>query len=282
MNKVIIIDWGMVLHIACYASVNNKAVPPTYTACIMILSYLRKIGVDDSDTIIIAVDGRNSWRKDYEKTYKANRPEQREKSGLNWADLYEQFNELLIQLDKATDFHIIQLDRTEADDIMAVGCRFFKDKEVVLATFDSDLEQMWELPNVKIFSPKIKYKSAKGAYKIKPEKFNAQTLIAKKINKEASDNLTNPILNEEDYENRMLCVNLLELPSFIEAPIVEQFKNLPIKGQDLQWMPFQTSIVPKLEIIYTDKSKIINYEDVVKYNEKKLLRKKKAKKRGKR
>ncbi len=281
MNKVILIDWGMAIHIAGYASINNKAVPPTYTVCAMLISYLRKIGVDESDTVIIAVDGRNSWRKDYEKTYKANRPEQREKSGLDWNILYAEFNELLLQLDKATDFHIINLDRMEADDIMAVGARYFKDKEVVLATFDSDLEQMWDYPNVKIFSPKIKYKSTKGAYKIKPENFNADILIAKKINKEVADNLTNPILNEEDYENRMLCVNLLELPSFVEEPILEQLKNLPIKGQDLQWLPFQRNMRPKFENVYIDKSKIINYEDVVKYNEKKLLRKKKAKKRSK-
>ena len=64
----------------------------------------RKIGVDENDTIIICVDGRNSWRKDYEKTYKANRNEQRAKSGLDWDTLFKQFNELLLQLDKATDF----------------------------------------------------------------------------------------------------------------------------------------------------------------------------------
>ncbi len=281
MNKVIIIDYGMVLHIAGYASVNNKAVPPTYTACIMMLSYLRKIGVDESDTVIIAVDARNSWRKDYEKTYKANRSDQRKQSGLDWDNLFKQFNELLIQLDKATDFHIIEVERAEADDIMAVGARYFKDKEVILATFDSDLEQMWNYENVKIFTPKIKYKSTKGAYKIRPENFNANILIAKKIDKEVADNLTNPILNEEDYENRMLCVNLLTLPKFVEEPILEQLKNLPIKGQDLQWLPFQTSIRPKFETIYTDHNKVIKYADCVKYNEKKLLRKKKAKKRSK-
>ncbi|KKM81121.1 hypothetical protein LCGC14_1332910 [marine sediment metagenome] len=151
MSKVLILDWGMIIHIAGYASVHNKSVPPTYTVCVMMLSYLRKIGVNENDTIIIAVDARNSWRKDYEKTYKGNRTEQREKSGLDWSTLYEQFNQLLVQLDKATDFHIIKVDRLEADDIMAVGCRYYKDKEVILITFDSDLEQMWSLSNVKYF-----------------------------------------------------------------------------------------------------------------------------------
>lgn len=281
MNKIVIIDYGMVLHIACYASVNNKAVPPTYTACIMMLSYLRKIGIDEDDTIIIAVDARNSWRKDYEKEYKGNRSEQRAKSGLDWDNLFKQFNELLLQLDKATDFHIITVDRMESDDIMAVGCRYFKDKEVILCTFDSDLEMCWAFPNVKIYSPKIKYKSTKGAYKIKPENFNIDLLIAKKINKEVADNLTNEILNEEDYENRMLCVNLLTLPKFVEEPILKRLKNLPIKGRDLQWLPFQNSIRPKFETLYTDHSKVIKYSDCVKYQEKKALRKKKKKsKRG--
>ena len=277
MNKVVLIDYGMVLHIAGYASVNNKAVPPTYTACIMMLSYLRKIGVDESDTVIIAVDGRNSWRKDYEKEYKGNRNDQRTKSGLDWDNLYKQFNELLENIEKATDFHIIEIERMEADDIMAVGAKYFTNKEVIIISFDSDLEQCWDYPNVKIFSPKIKYKGTKGAYKIRPEKFNVDLLIAKKINKETADNLVNEILSEEDYENRMLCVNLLTLPKFVEEPILERLKNLPIKGQDLQHIFFQTSIRPKFEVLYTDHSKIIKYADCVKYQEKKELRKKKKK-----
>ncbi len=274
MNKVIILDWGMILHIACYASVNNKAVPATYTACVMLLSYLRKIGVNESDTIIIAVDARNCWRKDYEKTYKGNRSEQREKSGLNWDELFKDFDNLLIQLDKATDFHIIKVDRTEADDVMAIGCRYFSNKEVVLCTFDSDLEQCWHYENVKIFSPKVKYKSTKGAYKVKPDNFNAQLLIAKKINKEVSDNLINPILNEEDYENRLLCVNLLTLPKFVEQPIIEILEGLPLKGQDYQWLPFQNSIRPQFESLYANKSKVLTYEACKIQSEKKKAKKK--------
>ena len=105
-------------------------------------------------------------------------------------------------LEITTNWHFIAISHLEADDIMAVASRYYGETNtpVVLVTSDSDMEQCWDYENVKIFSPKSK------KWKVKPPKFNSNLFLAKKVEKERSDNLISPILTEEDYNNRMLCV----------------------------------------------------------------------------
>jgi len=163
----------------------------------------------------------------------------------------------------------------EADDIASVACRYFKDKEIILVSYDSDWEMLWHYDNVKIFSILKKYKGIKGSYKVKPDNFNAFKLLSKKIEKETTDNLVNPILNEEDYENRKVIVNLLELPEFIESQIVEEFEKLKDKDDNLDLIPYK-SLREKLGNLYNDKAKIINYKSCVERELKKKLKKKKV------
>jgi hypothetical protein len=161
----------------------------------------------------------------------------------------------------------------EADDIMAVASRYYKNQEVILCTYDSDLMQMLSYPNVKMFSPKSK------RYKILPPKFEVYNFIAKKIKKEVADNLVNPILNEQDYDNRMTCVNLLELPKWVEQAVINELKNLPEKEEHPELIPFN-SLRNRFGSIYNPGKDLVTYEKCVKYEERKKKRKvKKTKKK---
>lgn len=273
MSKVVIIDWGIFLHRSAYASVNNPNIPATYTCLNMILSCLKKIGLNPDDKVIIAVDGRNSWRKDYDTNYKGDRKEKRDKSGIDWTKEFANFDWLLKKIDEATDWNIVKEDRLEADDIMAVGSRFFKDKEIILVTYDSDLEQMFEYSNVKIFSPIKKAKGKKGGYKIKPKKFNVYKLISKKIDKEVSDNLTTPILNQSDYEKRNICVNLLKLPETVENTIKSKLNSLKNKEINLEKLPYKNLKSRFFDIYNSDD--IVTYDYCVQLEAKRKNRRKK-------
>ena len=274
MNKVIILDYGMYLHRSIFASVNNPKIPSTYTCLNMMISNLKKIGIDPDDRIIVAVDEGRSWRKDIETSYKANRKAAREKYPINWTEEYQKFNDLLDSIDQATDWNVIAIKGLEADDIMAVGSRYFKDNEVILVTFDSDLEQMWAYNNVKIFSPTKKFKGGKGAYKIPPPNFNVYKLLSKKIEKETADNLVNPVLTQADYEKRKTVVSLLELPENIENAVKEKLSTLEDKEPNIDLLPFRT-IREKIMSIYNS-DKIITYEQCVERLKKQ--KRKKAKK----
>lgn len=267
-SKIIVIDWGIFSHRAIFASVRNPGVPSTYTCLSMVLGCLKRVGVDKQDKVIIAIDARNSWRKDFETSYKGDRSQKRKESPIDWDKEYKQMNWLLEKLNQATNFNQILLPRTEADGIMAVCCRYFKENEVILLTYDSDLCQCWSYGNVKIFSPMTK------RYKIMPKNYNAQKDILKKVNKEASDNLISPILSEEAFNNRLLCVNLLILPPHIESQIVAELDNLDQKENRLENLPYPT-LRDRFNQIYSSGTE--PYEKSVKFYERREAKKQKAK-----
>lgn len=272
-GKVIVLDWGIFLHRAIFSTLNNPEIPSTYTCLSMILGCLSRIGVDPDDIVIAAMDFLRSWRRDLESSYKADRAKKREESPIDFKEQYRRFDQLVNQLIEATSWHFIKIEHLEADDIMAVVSRYFSDRNVVLVTYDSDLEQCWHYPNVKIFSP------IKKAYKLKPENFNTYKLISQKIEKETTDNLTAPVLNQQDYETRLKCISLIELPDWVENSVVNNLKNLPDKAECLEKIPF-SSIRKRFGNLYNDKSKIIRYEDCVAKEERKARRKLKAKERA--
>ena len=78
MSKLVIVDWGNVIHKAIFAFRNNSQVPVSYTILRMIIGYLKRIGVTLEDKIICAED-YGSWRKDIDKNYKAQRKDYRER-----------------------------------------------------------------------------------------------------------------------------------------------------------------------------------------------------------
>lgn len=266
-SKVIVIDWGIISHRSIFASVRNPGVLATYTALSSIIGNLKRIGVNkEKDKVIIACDARNSWRKDYEISYKADRSQKRKESPIDWNKEYKNMNWLLSRLDIATNFNQILLSRTEADDIAAVCCRYYKNREIVLLSYDSDFNQLTSYGNVKIFSPMTK------RYKIMPKNYNAQKDILKKVHKESSDNLTSPILSEKAFNNRLLCVDLLHLPAKIENQIVAELDNLKEKELNLSELPYPT-LRERFMQIYQEATE--PYEKSVKYYERKEKAKKK-------
>ena len=280
-GKIIFIDWSVFVFRAIFSWRRNPQIPATWNCMNMITSCLRKVGVDPIDTIFVATDYMKSWRKTYAEEYKANRKAFRESfKDIDWEQMWRDFDDLLEQVNKGTDWFILRKEHLEADDWMAMGARRFKDEKVVLITSDNDLEQCFYYPNVKIFSPLIKFKGTKGAYKVPPKNFDVYKFIAKKINKEVTDNLVSPILNEEDYDKRKICVNLLELPDFVENQIKEIFDNLSEKESDLNYIRSQ-SIRKKIGALWNDKTKIVKYVDCVIKEEKKKLKKKKKRSKKK-
>jgi len=264
--KYIWIDFGMYLHKSVFAWRNMKTTPPTYLCTTMILGDLRKIGVDKDDKIIIACDTGRSWRKDKDPEYKNTRKAKREaQKDIPWKEMYDSFNDYLNILDSNTPFHIIQIWGLEADDVIAYGCRYFKDNENVILSVDADFEQLFALPNVKIYSPHSK----KKCYK-KPPK-NPYKIIESKIRKEVSDDLISKVETEEDYKRRFLIINLLSLPEEVESKIKEQISFLPEKEWDIEKLPFR-NLHERFKKIY-EKDKVITFEKSMKMLERKQLKK---------
>lgn len=228
----------------------------------MLFSCLCRIGVNQDDLIIIAVDGRNNWRKEVDPEYKANRKDLREQSkDINWDHQFELFDQLLDNLRVSTPFRIIKVNRLEADDVIAVGTRFFEDKDCVILSCDADYEQLAS-DRVKIFSDRSKrYKEVKNPYKV----------LAKKLEKEVADNLTSEVLTEEDFKRRETVVSLLTLPDFVEQAALTALNSLTeTKDYDIEQLRFGSLKNRFLNIYNSDK--IVTYEQSMK---KKVKRKRK-------
>lgn len=266
--KVVLIDWGVFLFRAVYASRMNKAVPPTYTALSMIIGCLKLVGLDPDDLVIVAVDGRNSWRKDVDPEYKANRKDIRDKAtDIDWSAQFLQFDALIDNLKQATPFYPIRIHRLEADDIIAVAVRYFKDRECIIISCDSDYEQLIAYPNVKVFSDRSKkYKHVPNPYKT----------LAKKMEKEVSDNLTSPIVTEEDYKRREKIVSLLELPAEVEeAARLQLVQVTGEKEYNLLALKFG-GIRKRFMDIYNSKN-IVSYDECMEEKPKAKKKRKKGK-----
>jgi len=263
--KVIFIDYSVYVHraICAWRVSPTKQIPATFTALSMIFGSLMRVGLSPDDLVIFAVDShKGNWRKEIDPAYKANRKGKREKfEDIDWPKQFAEFDELIVNLEQSTPFYFISAEKMEADDIIAYGVRHFDDKECIIISTDSDFEQLLAFPNVKLFSPVAKkYKHVKNPYKI----------LAKKINKETTDNLITPILTTADYEKRKTIVNLMELPSFVEEAVAESLSLVQPKEYSIERLMFRTLIERYHKLFNSDK--IVNPNA-----KKKSVRKKKSK-----
>jgi len=255
-DKVVFLDWGVFLHKAIFAS-QKSSVSSIYVALTMIVGDLKKVGISPNDTIILAVDshGKGNWRKDLDSQYKSTRRKKREDTGIDWETHFCMFENLLNDLDSGTPFHVVEIDRLEADDIISAGCRFYKDKEIVIVSHDSDYEQLFEYKNVKIFNPKSK--------KYKKPVENPQAVLQSKIKKEVADDLISPILSERDYEIRKTIVSLLSLPDSIENQVIDSLKKIsPKQYWDLNKLPFPV-IRQRFSTIYNNDKKVDYIDSII-------------------
>ncbi len=224
-SKTFFIDWSVFVHKSIFAwnIAQNQAIPATYLCINSIITCLKELKATINDRVIIAMDSYSgNWRKEIDSQYKADRAEKRKETGIDFNYHFAEMNKLLTNINQSTPWIPIQIDKLEADDIISYGCRYYKDDECIIVTTDSDLQQMFAFKNVKIFSPiSKKFKDYTNPY----------TLLAKKIEKEATDNLISPVQTQEEYEKRNMIVNLLSLPKNIEDVLKTVYDELKPKDK---------------------------------------------------
>lgn len=287
MSKVILIDSGSIMFRSIFnyermllnkfnSDSNIKVLPPHYTYLMMILSALKKIGVDREDKVIICLEGK-SWRKLVYAPYKAQRKDARESHKLiNWDEQFSFFNDLHDKLNDSTNWFLLRHPLSEADDIISCACRYFKDEEKIIVSSDGDLKQLCYYPSTHFFTVTKKCKGSNGVYEFIPDPLK---IISDKSKKgDVSDNiLVCPDDTEEDEMLRYDLVNLLKLPDYIENDLIKVFDSLQPKQENLNKLPFK-NLAEKYLKIY-EKDNVITPDYCSKLLEKRKLRKKKLTKK---
>ena len=124
----------------------------------MILNSIRSYNMkfkDEYGEMIIACDDRNFWRRDIFPYYKANRKKSREKSELNWTQIFDALHKIRDELKAFFPYRVIQVDAAEADDIIGSLVMKYGDtnEKILILSGDKDFVQLQRYNNVKQFDP---------------------------------------------------------------------------------------------------------------------------------
>ena len=107
--------------------------------------------VSEFGELILCCDDRKSWRKELFPNYKAARKKIRTTTDTDWQDLYDKLNLLKSELTEWFPYKVLQVDKAEADDIIAVLVGLANERTLILSS-DKDFIQLHHF-NVRQYSP---------------------------------------------------------------------------------------------------------------------------------
>jgi len=162
----------------------------------MILNTLRQYRVkykNDFGELVLAIDGKNNWRRGYFPQYKANRKKKREEDSFDWAKAFDVMHQIKEEIMENFPYKVIEVDECEADDVIGTLVEntqeFGQYEDVMIISADKDFLQLQQYPNVRQYSPLLKKE-----YKEDNPKIN---LIEKILTGDAGDGVPN-ILSDDD------------------------------------------------------------------------------------
>lgn len=206
--------------------------------------------------VVICCDNKNYWRKDLFPYYKFSRKKERESSGIDWSLIFNTMNDMKRDLKEVFPYKIVEVERAEADDCIAVLVqRFAPSEKCMIVSSDKDFKQLQKYPNVSQYSTIMK----KFLKEDNPKQFLREHIIRgdksdgipnflsddevfvenrrqKPITKKSLVNWMDMSRNPEDFmdvnmlarfkRNEQL-VDLTKVPSDIRDNIITQFDNDP-------------------------------------------------------
>ena len=208
---------------------------------------------DEYGELVICHDSANCWRKDFFREYKANRKAKQASDKINWDEVFNYLSMIRDEIRETFPYRNIQVDRTEADDIIAVLSKeFHQIEKIVIVSNDKDFQQLQVYPDVKQYSPMkktflvcenplsflnehiIKGDSSDGIPNIlsdddvfvtsKRQKRLTKN-IKEKIYGSMSDSGSVPIEYKEKWERNKLMIDLNQIPDYKKEEILSCFSS---------------------------------------------------------
>ena len=139
---------GSYMMAAKYADVDMDVIRP---AVLNTLRIYRNKFVSEYGELILCCDDRHTWRKDIFPNYKASRKKTRKVSGIDWNNLYDCLNQLKDELSYWFPYKLIQVEKAEADDIIAILVNLIHERTLILSS-DKDFVQLQTF-NIRQYSP---------------------------------------------------------------------------------------------------------------------------------
>ena len=131
-----------------FTSVDMDVIRP---AVLNVLRLYRTKFVSEFGELILCCDSRKSWRKELFPNYKASRKKTRSAAPVDWENLYECLNQLKEELMEWFPYQVLEVEKAEADDIIAVLVGLANERTLILSS-DKDFVQLHAF-NVRQYSP---------------------------------------------------------------------------------------------------------------------------------
>lgn len=122
----------------------------------MILNSIRAISkrFKNHGDIVIAADSPKYWRRDVFPHYKSHRKKDREKSGHDWASIFQILHKVREEISENMPYRVLRVDGAEADDIIAILTKkYCPHEKIIIVSSDNDFVQLQTHKNVKQWSP---------------------------------------------------------------------------------------------------------------------------------
>tara|TARA_R100000789_G_scaffold52439_1_gene51758 strand:- start:145 stop:1014 length:870 start_codon:yes stop_codon:yes gene_type:complete len=235
----------------------------------MVLNSLRGINKKfrkDYGELVIASDGKHSWRKQIFPNYKANRKKNREQSGHDWETIFDVINRIKSELKEFMPYKLLEVETAEADDVIAVLIRKMERivgpnhaKKILIVSGDKDFIQLhneWvkqynpilnkyvgkdETPSIYIKEHILKGDRSDGVPNILSddnvfvEGRRQRPLSKKRINELICAGFLYTSLNDEEqknYDRNQKLIDLTYIPQELEEKIKSEFDNIKVATRD--------------------------------------------------
>ena len=234
----------------------------------MVLNSIRMYNVkfkNEYGEMIICADDRKYWRRDIFPYYKASRKKDREASPFDWNLIFETLNKIRDELRNTFPYPVLQVNKTEADDIIGTLCHKHgvdlmnsSTEKILILSSDKDFMQLQKFSNVEQFSPAAK----KFLRTNEPDKFlrehiikgdrgdgipnilsSDDTFVTEKRQKPVTEKKLNIWVAEEpvqfcdslmlrNFKRNESLIDLSKIPVEYQQKILDAYESAPRNGRD--------------------------------------------------
>lgn len=132
-----------------------------HVALSTLLSHKQKFSSKYPGDVVIAVDDREYWRRNYFPNYKGMRKKNRAESNVDWKSIFEISSQLKSEFKEVFPYRFVQAAGAEADDVIGVLCKWWQDNELNETVFQSDPKEVLIISNDGDFGQLHKYKNVR-------------------------------------------------------------------------------------------------------------------------
>jgi len=159
---MILIDFSQIMYAAVlqHLATDKKAVLSVDLIRHMALNSMRfnvKKFKKDHGEVVIVLDDKHYWRREYFPHYKANRKKTRDASSFNWPEIFTCMDTLKTELKTYAPYKVLQVPGAEADDIIGHLTQVYApSQKIMILSGDGDFVQLQTNKNVTQWSPMLK------------------------------------------------------------------------------------------------------------------------------